>query len=150
MPELANVHEFKGRFAFLSNFWREASGYTVEHKFQAAKTNDPMLKSWVLAAHSPGEAKRRGRKVTLREDWEKVKFDVMLELVRDKFYSDPRLARQLLETGNATLYEGNSWHDTYWGVDIRTGKGVNALGKILMQVRGEIAADTEFRSKYEV
>lgn len=35
------------------------------------------------------------------------------------------------------LVEGNSFGDTFWGVDARTGKGENHLGKILMKVREE-------------
>jgi predicted NAD-dependent protein-ADP-ribosyltransferase YbiA (DUF1768 family) len=38
----------------------------------------------------------------------------------------------------AHLTEGNHWGDTFWGVDLRTGKGRNYLGRILMSVRREI------------
>ena len=43
----------------------------------------------------------------------------------------------LLATGKATLVEGNSWGDTFWGVC--RGKGKNMLGKILMRVRKRLA-----------
>ncbi len=39
---------------------------------------------------------------------------------------------------NSLLQEGNRWGDTFWGVDLRTGKGENKLGKILMRVRKEL------------
>ena len=48
------------------------------------------------------------------------------------------LRQQLLDTGDAELVEGNSWNDTFWGVSARTGKGKNWLGRLLMQVRGEM------------
>ena len=41
--------------------------------------------------------------------------------------------------GEEYLEEGNTWHDTYWGVC--NGKGKNKLGKILMQVREELKLD---------
>ena len=41
-------------------------------------------------------------------------------------------------TGNLVLEEGNGWHDTFWGVDLKTGEGENHLGRILMQVREEL------------
>ena len=45
----------------------------------------------------------------------------------------------LLSLGLLTyLEEGNTWHDTCWGVDAKTGEGQNHLGRILMKVRGEL------------
>ena len=79
-------------------------------------------------------AKRIGRKVSLRPDWEDVKIPIMLGLLITKFY-DARLRAMLLETGDAELVEGNYWNDRFWGVDIRTGRGENHLGQLLMTVR---------------
>ena len=45
----------------------------------------------------------------------------MEKVVRAKFTQNPHLARFLVETGDAELIEGNSWHDTFWGVDLKTG-----------------------------
>ena len=91
---------------------------------------------------SPGEAKSAGRRLKLRTDWEKVKDQVMEDLVRKKF-SDRGLARGLLETEDAELIEGNTWNDQTWGmVKDSDGKwhGQNRLGKILMKVREELRA----------
>jgi len=66
------VRAFVGQYAFLSNFYRapvmlDGVGYpTVEHAYQAAKTGDPKEREWVRSAPSPGEAKRRGRRVRKR------------------------------------------------------------------------------------
>jgi len=59
----------------------------------------------------------------------------MTDLVRQKF-SNPQLAKQLLDTKDFELIEGNTWGDTFWGVC--SGKGQNNLGKILMQIRNEL------------
>lgn len=138
MLVVANVHEFKGTYFFLSNFYIEKDGSTVEHEFQAAKTLDPIERDWVMAAETPGGAKRRGRKVTLRKNWEQIKYPTMQGLVKQKFLDDPELKALLLNTGSARLFEGNNWNDTYWGVDINTGRGVNALGLILMEIREQL------------
>lgn len=76
--------------------------------------------------------------VKLRPDWEDVKEQVMEDIVRAKFTQNQYLGDWLLNTGDAELIEGNNWGDTTWGVDIRTKKGKNLLGKILMKVRAEL------------
>jgi len=132
------ISNFSGEFDFLSNFHpaRVAFGGivfpTVEHAFQAAKSNN--REDWIAIAalRTAGQAKRAGRKVQLREDWEQIKIDIMTELVLQKF-SDQDLRQQLLATGDQELAEGNTWNDRFWGVC--KGKGENHLGKILMFVR---------------
>ena len=46
-----------------------------------------------------------------------------------------RGAQSRAEYSDAELIEGNTWHDTFWGVDLKTGEGENHLGKILMALR---------------
>lgn len=131
------IDRFIGEYAFLSNFWSLDDGKTLEHYFQAAKTEK--ISEWyhVFQADTPQEAKRRGREVSLREDWDEVKDGVMLDLLRSKF-SQPYLREKLLDTGDEYLIEGNTWRDTYWGADLATGVGQNKLGLLLMQVRDEL------------
>ena len=62
----------------------------------------------------------------------------MEDIVRAKFTQNQELKQQLIGTGDAYLEEGNTWHDTCWGVDLKTGEGQNHLGKILMKVRQEL------------
>ena len=76
---------------------------------------------------------RLGKKVTIREDWDSVKLDIMLKLSLEKFTRHPNLGTQLIETGDSYLEESNWWHDTFWGT--HNGNGENNLGKILMKVR---------------
>ncbi|MBK9336371.1 MAG: NADAR family protein [Lewinellaceae bacterium] len=58
----------------------------------------------------------------------------MRECLELKFSQEPFLT-WLLETGDANLQEGNTWSDTFWGVDLETGAGENNLGKLLMEIR---------------
>jgi len=91
----------------------------------------------------PSEAKAAGNRNGIIRDfdpveWELRKNGVMKELLRIKF-QNPELKNLLAQTGSAKLIEGNSWGDTYWGVDITTGEGANKLGVILEGIRNEIA-----------
>lgn len=135
-----SVAEFQGQYRFLSNFWRvpvELDGEiypSVEHAYQAAKTVVASEREAIRCTVKSGDAKRAGRKVTLRPDWEQVKDDVMLNLLRQKFAAGILRANLLATDGD--LVEGNYWGDTYWGVC--NGRGQNKLGRMLMQVREEL------------
>ena len=137
---------FDGEYAFLSNFYNASCIFeeklypTVEHAFQAAKSLDHAERDWIAAAGSPGLAKRLGRRINLRPDWEKVKFNVMEECLRSKF-ADSVLKQKLLATGDEELVEGNYWHDNTWGncscEKCKDIVGRNMLGNILMKLRTE-------------
>lgn len=142
------IGPFSGEYRFLSNFWPEPArgGLSNEHFFQAEKTLDPEERAFVMRANGPGQAKRRGRQITLREDWDTIKVSVMLSGLRSKFYSDPVLARLLIGTDSEPLVELNTWGDTFWGMEeiiLPSGEaaleGKNVLGTLLMQVREEFA-----------
>lgn len=139
------IGPFKGEFRFLSNFAPVEVRYdgtnfaTSEHAYQAAKArDDPELHSRIAASTDPDDAKRLGRQATLPADWDEQKRYVMLEVVTAKFSQNPGYRDKLLETGQTTLVELNSWDDTYWGADADTGEGVNMLGQILMGVRSSL------------
>ena len=142
------ISEFSGAYEFLSNFyeapfsWRGNRYYTVEHAFQAAKTLDPIQRQAIAKAETPGKAKRLGRAVTLRPDWESVKDEIMYEACKAKFTSSFYLTLALLATGNRELIEGTTWHDNEWGnctcEKCKDIEGKNKLGKILMRIREEL------------
>lgn len=142
------IDSFSGKYEFLSNFYECPFGIsfegiiypTVEHAFQAAKTLDFDIRLTIAALVTPGLAKRAGRKVSLRSDWEQVKIDVMQRLCVLKFLGDTGLRKKLYDTGDAILIEGNTWGDRFWGVC--QGTGENHLGKILMDIR-KIARNLE-------
>ena len=86
---------------------------------------------------NPPAAKKEGRRVDLRDDWEDVKMGVMYDVCYAKFAYNPELKKKLLKTGDKHLEEANHHGDRIWGtVD---GEGENNLGKILMQIRKDLA-----------
>jgi len=144
---MKTIIRFDGDYRFLSNFWRSEVSYegikypTSEHAYQASKSMDSSDRQRIADIPKPGDVKKEGRKLQLRSDWEQVKDDVMLDIVRIKFTSNPDLAKKLLDTDDAILVEGNHWHDVHFGVcycDKCKGIGENKLGEALMKVRGEL------------
>lgn len=137
------IDRFRDEYAFLSNFYScpvvvDGQAYqNAEAAFQAQKCSDPKEKA-AFQTLSGKEAKQRGRKVAAIPDWDKVRLNVMKTVVRNKFLQNHALAERLVSTGHIPLIEGNAWGDVFWGVDSRTGKGGNHLGKILMMVREEL------------
>ena len=134
-----------GPHRFMSNFWPATVNLdgidyvTVEHAYQAAKSLDPDKREIVRDMPSPAAAKRAGRRLKSRTDWDAVKVDVMRALLQQKFAYGTALRRQLDATAPATLEEGNTWGDTFWGVC--GGRGRNMLGKLLMEIRDGVPVD---------
>lgn len=128
-------------YPFLSNFhpstiYIDGKSYkTIEHAYQAHKTLVEAERDVVRSAKTPAEAKKLGRSVQMRPDWDTVKVDLMRTFVRKKFES-PFLAHLLINTNDAELIYGNTWNDRFWGVC--RGAGQNWLGVILMEVRAEL------------
>jgi hypothetical protein len=147
MREIRFFKRDRARFAYLSNFYpspitingREYP--TVEHFYQASKALRPEDHDRIARAATPAEAKRLGRKVALRADWDKVKDDIMYAGIKAKFERQPQL---LLQTGCARLVEDSPF-DSYWGTG-RDGRGKNRLGELLMKLRSELARREEMKA----
>lgn len=134
------IKRFRQEYDYLSNFYPacvQVDGLeylSSEAAYQAAKcakVEDRLL----FTELNSNDSKILGRKVPQRFDWEEVKVQEMEKILRAKFTQNPHLAQFLVETGDAELIEGNTWHDTFWGVDLKTGEGENHLGKLLMALR---------------
>lgn len=187
------ILQFNGKFRFLSNFYPaeirmseipEIPGFpllpgtgdlefpTVEHAYRALKCLD-IVEYAKFQEGLPGAAKKLGRRVKIRPDFEANKLAVMGALLRVKF-KDPSLHESLKSTGNRLLVEGNNWNDRYWGishnsitwierekldltplvgcgdleipevVSILSEYGHNHLGRILMKIR-----DPEYVDKWD-
>ena len=144
------IESFRGANNWLSNFYPCRIRYknrpyaSTEHAYQAQKSTNPLWEEAIRLALTPAMAKKKGDSVPLRPDWELIKDEIMLDVLRLKF-KDPQLEKQLAETYTTYLIEGVVWHDNYWGVCLLEGcakcenkKGQNKLGKLLMKVRKEI------------
>ena len=137
------INSFKDEYAFLSNFWpcevsHDGKIYpSSEHAFQAAKTLDPLKKiPFTSLMVTAGQSKRMGRKLELRPNWDNIKIAIMEEIVLNKFFHNHDIREKLFHTHPQILIEGNTWHDTFWGVCDDVGE--NHLGHILMRVRSEL------------
>ncbi|MBQ2675090.1 MAG: NADAR family protein [Prevotella sp.] len=143
---MKEIMTFRGKYQFLSNMYTapfewDGRGYkNSEAAFQSAKSLDPAVKD-EFSEMTGVVAKREGKKVLLRRDWETVKDGIMEEVVREKFIQNPDLLKKLIDTGDMELVEGNRWHDKYWGVDMVSGEGENHLGIILMKLREELGGE---------
>lgn len=135
------IDRFSGKYFFLSNYYEAPILYdglvfmNNEAAFQAAKCINRESKLDFMSLR-PNEAKRKGRRVELRRDWEEIKYDIMYNICRAKFMQNQDLKQRLIDTGDEYLEEGNDWGDTIWGTV--HGIGQNNLGKILMKVRDEL------------
>ncbi|MDR2655685.1 MAG: NADAR family protein [Oscillospiraceae bacterium] len=141
------ISRFRGNYEFLSNFYPCTisvdnliflSSEAAFQAFKCALAGEREQFQYLDAV----KAKKKGRQVLLKPDWEFVRLDVMSKIVRLKFEQNPQLREKLLATGSAELIEGNSWHDNFWG-DCDCPKcqkitGQNHLGKILMKLRDSI------------
>lgn len=143
---MKEIMTFRGKYQFLSNMysasfeWNGRSYKNSEAAFQSAKSLDPAVRD-EFSEMTGVVAKREGKKVLLRRDWEDVKDGIMEEVVREKFIQNPDLLKKLIDTGDLELVEGNRWHDRYWGVDVVSGEGENHLGIILMKLREELGGE---------
>lgn len=154
---MTEITSFSGDHAALSNF-HDHHFYipgtdewwpTAEHAYQAGKADSRDGYLRVVHAATPGEAKKIGRRIKIRSDWEQIKREVMMRILLAKF-ADPQMRDQLLATGDAVLIEGNTWGDTFWGCvaaetrprmimplwgEHKQWAGDNWLGRELMMVR---------------
>lgn len=129
---------FKEEYAWLSNMhtciiqWQAMYFNSTESAYQASKCLS-LSKAKQYQELSGLEAKRHSKTLPVRKDWDKIKINVMSQLIFQKFLIHLDLRQKLLDTGDKYLEETNNWNDTFWGVC--DGKGENNLGKILMATR---------------
>ncbi|MEZ0297673.1 MAG: NADAR family protein [Candidatus Methylacidiphilales bacterium] len=112
---------------------------TSEHYFQACKFTHEDYQERIRLARTADKAARlgRSRSVRIHRNWLKMRNDAMRRAVRAKFQQYASLQALLLSTGDATIVE-HTINDSYWG-DGGDGRGRNMLGRILMEVRAELA-----------
>jgi len=143
------ISRFIGKYRCFSNFepasvqFENLTYPTVEHAFVAAKSRDKTFRRDIAMtpATKVGQVKKWGRTINLRSDWDRIKLQVMEELLLQKFnkYTNYYAHKLLLETKEQLIVEGNYWHDNFWGNCLCRNcmkmEGKNHLGLILMKVR---------------
>ena len=146
---MGKEYSFHGN-CYLSNFYvcpvtYKGRTYTnSEAAFQAEKTLVDSEKD-AFTNVTPGVAKKMGRHVNLRSDWNEARYSIMLDIVRAKFNQNPRLAEMLVALDCDSIEEDTTgWHDKIWGrcyCSKCNGEGTNFLGKILYQVKQELSGN---------
>ena len=102
-----------------------------EAAWQSLKTLDADERR-AFSELSGAAAKKKGRRVTLRSDWEQVKYQLMVDVCFAKFSQNPELAEVLLSTGDDEIVENTTgWHDNTWG-NCKCPKCINKPGKNLL------------------
>lgn len=125
---------------------------TREHFFQAAKIGpggNRDIQQKIRTAPTPNDAKRLGRKCTLREDWEQVKFSVMVQGILYQVVQHQELLQLLLETGDREIREDSSYDDIWGYRNLGKGPGQNLLGKAWMAVRENVQAEMQIAAEKE-
>lgn len=139
ITEFQNEHRWLSNFAPVKIKLDGLEFSSVEHAYMSAKSDDVEWKKFCSNPNNKaGDVKRQSRNITLKDDWDKIKLEVMKECVNQKFSQEPYRTK-LLETGTQHIQEGNRWNDKFWGVCLKTNKGENHLGRLIMDVRSALA-----------
>lgn len=123
--------------------------YMMYHK--CLTCNDHASAKAVMAEHNPRLQKAIGRKIDPalynEEAWAAVRYNVVVEGNRLKFSQSPKLFHLLGETKDKEIVEA-SHEDPIWGIGLSTSddrildrkqwKGLNLLGRAIMDVRQEL------------
>lgn len=139
------INNFDKEYRWLSNFYPcfvffEGELYpTVEHAYQASKTNNQEIRKQILNLSTPGKAKRFTKNICIINNHDKIKLRIMKDLLTQKFLTSDYLFEKLKETKNYKIIEENNWHDNYWGNCLcekcKNIVGKNNLGKLIMKIR---------------
>jgi len=120
--------------------YRGISFPTVEHLYQALKSVDPDDWTRIAALETAGEAKKAGRWLPLRPDWEEKKLGIMRVALEQKFAPGTIYHKALMASGDDEIVERNTWHDNFFGSCTCSrcgGRGSNHLGRMLMEIRSK-------------
>jgi len=121
-------------------YWKGFKFPTVEHAYVASKSTNPKFweKISKISAKSTGLAKKEGRSIILRPNWENNKVYFMEQFLGQKFKYN-KFKDKLLLTGSEKIVEGNYWHDNFWGdcycEKCKNIEGKNMLGELIMIIR---------------
>lgn len=139
----SNFHPSKFEVGGVLYHWAEQ--YLMHRK--ALHFGDTHAAAQILQARTPADCKSWGRRVQGFDEaeWARVRWEVAMDTVRQKFTRNHKMRAALLATGDKILVEAAP-SDRIWGIGYgessawanRERWGQNLLGKALMQVRAEL------------
>ena len=139
---MSAITGFTGQHAFLHNntyapLWYEGVQYaTVTHAYEAQRTRDRQVQFHIAAADTTMEARRRAATYT-RTNWDRFRLDIMRDVLCQKFAPGSELLTKLNATAPRQLINECDAPMPFWGTN--KGKGQNALGVMLMELRTHTA-----------
>jgi len=157
MERITDTHVFFWG-SFLSNWHASKFEYkgkkfsNTEQAFMWEKAiyfNDNEIAEDILKTPDPKNAKDLGRLVKNFNQnlWFNVCFEIMIEVNKAKYSQNEKLKKLLLSTGDKVIVEASPF-DAIWGIglhwkddkvlDEKLWKGMNLLGKALMEVRNTL------------
>lgn len=154
------IDSFRGDYAFLSNMhecnfrWQGRDYPALENAYQAMKCIDETDK-YQFTQISPSKAKRLGRKIAMRPDFNGFKYELMRNMLDVKFSKEINsdLLQKLLATQPESIIEGNWWHDNYWGIckcdKCKNKLHYNYLGELLQRKRNLSAQHSDMFTMYQ-
>ena len=126
---------------------------TSEALYQACRfPHIPEIQRLIIEQRSPMTAKMKGKphRQNSRPDWDVVRVKIMRWCLRVELAQNwDSFSERLLETGDLPIVE-QSRRDDFWGakpVDKDTLIGVNALGRLLMELR-ELGKDNPSKLRH--
>lgn len=142
--ELGIIPEFTDEYSFLSNeyqFETNLGGRTyqsLEHAYHSEKSNDPSWKDYCSKKTTKIKDLRKAcLAIVFRNDWNKIKLDLMAYLLLQKFVENEDMKQRLIDTSPKILLNGNFNGDKYWGFCLKEERGENMIGNMLMQIRNK-------------
>ena len=136
-----------------STFVIDGVSYSCAEQYMMAEKarlfGDEQVLEEILAADSPRDHKRLGRKVAGYADevWRAHRVEIVVRGNVAKFEQNPTMLAALLATGDKTLVEASPL-DRIWGIglaaqdkaaqDPSAWRGLNLLGEALMRVRAQL------------
>ncbi|KAE8742019.1 hypothetical protein FOCC_FOCC012435, partial [Frankliniella occidentalis] len=145
-PNAEKIIGFKHEYSFLSHLYPcqvQLNGITyasLEHALQASKASNPHNARFIAEEPDPAQVRHRLAFTLLRNDWNFVKFEILMACLRSKFAPPSPLAAQLLATGDKMLLDDSDFDDLF-GKDGNINSenpSANILGFALMTVRSEL------------
>lgn len=148
------ITAFQSKYAWLSNFFpcpirlQGVDFKSAEQAFQfikARRNGCPELATRILKTNEAKEAKQAGYGITILDNWDGGKEEMMSRVIEAKFKQNTLLAQKLIATGESVLVEATSDH--FWGADAtlnrkslkeKNWEGNNVLGQILMTWREDL------------